>query len=218
VPGHKKHFRFSLGSAADPCSSIWRIWTQGDEAYVAVRNMITVAKLSLHSSGYWQFRADDLIADYRRPLSYRHGWTRGPGIIIPHNPLDLRLPYYDPVSSDLIHWLAPPAEGSMAQFALHFAAPDLASGSWSPDGEPGVELLASLNLRTDGQLCVFRSDRPITPDEHRRIVERRAILEANQPTEADGPVYGLSIISMEPDTGGQPLMFETQVRPLRSAA
>ena len=212
-----KQFRFCFGTQDDPCSSVWRIWTQGDEAYVAVRNFITVAKLSLHSTGYWQFRADRLVAAYRRPRPYQPGWTRGPGILVPHNDLDMRLPYYDPRPRDHLFWLPQPESGKIAQVAMHFVAPDVPRESWMRGSDAGLSLLAALRLRAGGRLCVFRADRPFTSDEVRRIAERRAILEPKQPATHSGRIHGISIVSMEADAAGQPLMFETQFRPVQSA-
>ena len=196
---------------------MWRVWTQGDEAYVAVRSFITVAKLSLHSNGYWQFRADRLVAAYRRPSPYQPGWTRGPGILVPHNDLDMRLPYFDPRTRDQLCWLPQPRPGHMAQIAIHFVAPDVHRETWMNGRDAELAILAALKLRNAGHLCVFRSDRAFTAEERSRIAERRAILESKQPSTPSGQLFGLSIISMECDANGQPLMFETQVRPLRSS-
>lgn len=211
----RRQYRFSMGSAADPCSSVWRIWTQGDEAYVAVRNMIGVAKLSLHSNGYWQFRAGNMVARYRRPAPYRSGWTRGPGILIPHNPLDMRLPYYDALQRDRTDWLEQPAQDSMAQIALQFGPRVREPGSWSPEREKGVSVLTTLKLRTGGALHVFRSDRPITAEESSRIHQIRSVMESKHPTSTEIGPFGLSVVSSQPDVTGLPLLIETQVRPLR---
>ncbi len=204
-----------MGSPEDQCSSVWRIWTQGDEAYVAVRNFITQAKLSLHASGDWIFRAGDLVVAYRRPLPYQSGWTRGPGILIPHNELDLRVPYFDTRPRDHIFWLPQPRPGQIAQIALHFVAPNDARESWMRGRDPGLQILAALKLREIGRLCVFRSDRECTEAERLRIAERRSLLEAKDPVSPSEPLFGISIVSMEADPASQPLMFETQVRPLR---
>jgi hypothetical protein len=52
-------------------ASLWRIWTQGDEVYIANRNESNCLRASLHSSGKWFFhhgqRRTDLVAPWTMP-------------------------------------------------------------------------------------------------------------------------------------------------------
>jgi hypothetical protein len=210
-----KQLRFALGARNDPCSSAWRIWTQGDEAYVAVRTSITVAKLSLHSNGYWPFRVGNNIVGYRRPAQSPPGWTRGPGILIAHNDLDLRLPYYDPRPLDHITWLSQPAAGHVAQFAIRIVDASVPSRDWLDPVLAGGAAIAALKLRSLGRLCVHRLDRRLTAEEASQVAMRRTILESKHPETAPERVFGISNITVQPDSRGQTMLFETQIRPLR---
>ncbi|MGX9964932.1 hypothetical protein ACVFYP_16500 [Roseomonas sp. F4] len=44
-------FRFAIGREGGKQSSVWKAWTQGDEAYLLTRSMGEIAKFSFHSSG-----------------------------------------------------------------------------------------------------------------------------------------------------------------------
>jgi hypothetical protein len=214
----RKQYRFALGSSDDQLSSAWRLWTQGDEAYLATRTFVSVAKLSMHSNGYWQFGIEKLAVPYRRPASYRTGWVRGPGVLIHHNDLDLRLPYYQPSSEHKITWLRQPLVGHVAQFGLRFVDPTVSKRAMAASEGEGTELIAVLRLRTLGHLCVFRTDRPITIDEAAQVAETRRVIESKHPVASDQRVFGMSNISVQPDSHGQSMLTETQVRPLSRSA
>jgi hypothetical protein len=49
--GRRHELRLAVGSATSPQSSIWRIWTNGNDVYAAVRSMAHIEKLSFHQSG-----------------------------------------------------------------------------------------------------------------------------------------------------------------------
>lgn len=51
-----------------PIASFWRFWAQGDEVYVAWRDLIGVHKLSLHSSGRWVTTMDSLQGKLAAPF------------------------------------------------------------------------------------------------------------------------------------------------------
>ncbi len=51
--------RFCVGSKSGSKSSIWKVWVQGDEAYIASRMFGSELKISLHSSGLCQWSMTD---------------------------------------------------------------------------------------------------------------------------------------------------------------
>lgn len=203
-----KTYRFAMGSPDDPCSATWRLWTQGDEAYLAARAMSSVAKMSLHSNGQWQFRVDKKVSNWRRPKPFRPGWIIGPIIVIPHNNLARRLPYVDPNPTEKIAWLEQPASGMVAEVKVLIAGPAATFGKWTPTDEPGCVSLATLAFRHSGQLRVVRQDRPLLPAESDQISIRRSILETKSVT--TGTPYGISLFTVASHQFGGPLLFETQ--------
>jgi hypothetical protein len=201
-------YRFAMGSPDDPCSATWRIWTQGAEAYLSIRVMTTVAKMSLHSNGYWQFAIDRMASSWRRPVPFRPGWVRGPVVVIPHNDLTRRRPYLDPNPTEKTFWLRQPDFGMAAQIELLFMEPAAAFGTWKPTDDLGTMQLATLRLAHAHRLHVIRRDRPLLPSEIEGIAMRRSILSAKSaPTD---PQYGYSGFTVQSHQLGGPLLFETQ--------
>ncbi len=203
-----RQYRFAMGSEADPCSAVWRIWTQGNEAYVSVRTASSVAKLSLHANGNWQFRIDTKVSSWQRPKPFRPGWTHGPTILIPHNDLPVHRPYYELNRSSKVNWLPQPRVGMMAQIELLFAGPAASFGEWRPAKEEGNLELEVLTLRGTGRLYVVRFDRELLPKEVERMREHRQILRSK--SFSDGTLYGISGFTIASDEHGRPLMVELQ--------
>ncbi|HEY4749699.1 MAG TPA: hypothetical protein VIH60_04865 [Steroidobacteraceae bacterium] len=50
---HRSSLRVGPGRGKDLLTSLWRIWAQGNEVYLANRNLATRAHVSLHSTGKW---------------------------------------------------------------------------------------------------------------------------------------------------------------------
>jgi hypothetical protein len=50
-------YRFAVGSQDGPRSDSWKLWSQGNEVYLANRNLADVHKFSFHKSGInrWAF-------------------------------------------------------------------------------------------------------------------------------------------------------------------
>ncbi|MCC7131791.1 MAG: hypothetical protein IT352_04055 [Gemmatimonadales bacterium] len=201
-----KEFRFALGSPEAPCSTTWRVWTSGEEAYLAARVWAVVAKLSLHAGGRWSFNAGMLRAEWRRPMPFELGWIQGPVLVIPHNDLPSRHPYIDPHRAAPTTWLADSPPGMATQIEMVFAAPGVRG---MPVRLGGATPLAALWLRDEGMLHVVRRNRALLPEEADRILETRRAEQA-RPNPAARP-YTLSAIAVESHQFRGPLLFETQL-------
>jgi hypothetical protein len=57
MPKDRREARFAVGARQSPRSTIWKAWTQGDEAYLASRVYGDELKVSFHSSGQCQWSA-----------------------------------------------------------------------------------------------------------------------------------------------------------------
>lgn len=94
----KDVIRLAVGHPGAIHSSIWRIWVQGDEIYVAAREYINFIKFSLHSSGIYRFasvKERDLekplssdsdprvMGRWTRPKPFKKGWTQCMDIYVP---------------------------------------------------------------------------------------------------------------------------------------
>jgi hypothetical protein len=159
-----REFRFGLGSIASPRSGIWRLWTHEDDLHLAVQTSREEVTLLAYPTGRWRISSGGAVSKWTRPREFRPGWTRGPDLVIPHAPAPVRLPPRDPVSSDSIVWLPPPAPGQQARFTLLFATPRAEGSLWRPPDTPGTQGIAVLPLRTVGALHLCRVDEPIATE------------------------------------------------------
>ena len=66
--------RIAVGSRDGAKSSIWKIWTQGDEIYASSRLFNGLAKVSLHSSGQcqWSYTDEWVLQQEGRRNAERH--------------------------------------------------------------------------------------------------------------------------------------------------
>lgn len=160
-----KVFRFALGSAADPRSGLWRVWTHEDEVHLGVRATHAEVHLIAYPTGRWRITIGSDVSKWTRPAEFRPGWTRGPDLLIPFSPARIRLPAGEPAAPEPITWLAPPAPGSVARFSLLLASPRAEGSTWRPQDAPGTVGLVILPLRTAGALHLNRLDEPMDPGE-----------------------------------------------------
>jgi hypothetical protein len=93
-------FRFGIGSATQPRSTTWKLWTRKNDIYLACREMGRWLKVSLHASGDWRIAwvrdakrsstRDRIIERWARPAPFRERWTEG--IVLAFPWVDMRAP------------------------------------------------------------------------------------------------------------------------------
>lgn len=150
--------RFAVGEVEVPASGVWHLVAQGADVYLgASARAMGLLKFSLHASGVWVLAATEqskmTFADgnrrakqWTRPAEHYPGWTRGPGILVPH----IAWPKRPPVTSAKhIVWVPEPPPDQVVEFSLYLAAPDAADPKWR-DGE----LVGERNLRSGARVVV----------------------------------------------------------------
>jgi hypothetical protein len=58
-------YKFATGSHEAPRSAVWRVWVQGEEAYVASFMLGGGPKLSIHSNGNWQIQVGPNLSQWK---------------------------------------------------------------------------------------------------------------------------------------------------------
>lgn len=111
-----KEVRFAVGSRDDVHSSVWRLWANKSELYLAARSSAGLSKISFHSSGICRWA---LVSSTPRPPI--HSWRRQtemkPGItplftiIVPALKLDEHLPDKLPPAHKPTVFVEPPDPG-----------------------------------------------------------------------------------------------------------
>ena len=91
--------RFTVGEPKGSQSSVWRLWTHGNDVYISLRDLTKVKKVSLHPSGRWRNAwAEEHVAKgspfvapgqdratdkWERPPELAPGVTRAFDIVVP---------------------------------------------------------------------------------------------------------------------------------------
>ena len=114
--------RFAVGCREDVCSSVWRLWAQGNDLYLAARSFAGGSKISFHQSGINRFAVNSKTArlpliSWPRPPEICPGWTVAFGIVVPphvtSHPLKEALRDSKPA-----RFIAPPTLGNKAVFQI----------------------------------------------------------------------------------------------------
>lgn len=66
-----KEIRFAVGRGSDLRSSVWRLWANKNDLFLAARSMAGLSKFSFHASGVWRYA---VVSQVPRPALGR--WTR----------------------------------------------------------------------------------------------------------------------------------------------
>jgi hypothetical protein len=166
VPACGSPLRFTVGTDRGPRSAVWRVWSQGDETYVAPRGA-TNAKASLHSGSHF----------YHGPQRH-YRWARpeplGPGAT---DLYDIWIP-----TPELTDYETEPTDAEKAEVVLVPAAPAVSTTVVSivqtdetvdlgPPADTPSGLMAHWLLRGGAQIWVVATYQPYL-DEHRQFVER----------------------------------------------
>jgi hypothetical protein len=126
--------RFAVGSASEARSSLWRLWVDKDDVYLAVRQTPRGLKVSLHKSGDWriawvknpdlneQLHADRIVCRWRRPPEFTPGWTHGVSILVPAIPLQHPLSAMVEAGTK-VAWIPPAQPGRALEIGVLISAP-----------------------------------------------------------------------------------------------
>lgn len=108
-----KEIRFAIGSREDIQSSVWRLWANKDDLYLAARSTAGLSKISFHQSGICRFavvsnepRAP--ISKWQRPKELAPGVTPMFSIIVPGFVAEDRYRDQLPPANKKIQLLPPP--------------------------------------------------------------------------------------------------------------
>lgn len=127
--------RFAVGTPENPQSWVWRLWVQGDDAYLGAKNALQAFKVSLHRSGIWRIafvkelkRKDDatdrVIVRWEKPKEFAPGWTPSIGVLVssikPHRPFNKVK-----IEDGRIIWFPEPADGKRAVFKILISTPEM---------------------------------------------------------------------------------------------
>jgi len=159
--------RFGAGTAEAPMSGVWHLAIHRADVYLgASASSMGFMKFSLHASGVWVLAATQQskatfeggnrrAKRWTRPAEHSPGWTRGPGIVVPHIAWPKR-PLV--TSSKKIVWVPGPLPGHLLEFSLYFAAPDAPTPVWLS----GQTMVGERDLKGGGRVVALSSYRQMS--------------------------------------------------------
>lgn len=185
TPSERKVIRFAVGSEDAPTSFVWRLYTQGEDAYlnlIALPNSNFVLKFSMHGSR-WQHDVDHRRLDFEaEACPDSPGWMRGPVIMFCH------LPHVPTLTPDWltfgrdIKWFPMPNEWELAEFAVYVTDADWQDSPPPPSHHADEEdpseplLIGPLPLRDGRKVWLRYSVQPIPDDRRENLLNVRESL------------------------------------------
>jgi hypothetical protein len=208
--------RFAVGTPERPFAPAVRVWTQGANAYIAVRQLGGVLKVSLHlASGVWvgAFTQESGVApaesdgnrrviQWNRPQESRPGWTHGTVILMPQidDMHDVPFPA-DDSQFDSVIWVPTPAIGNVVQIVALLAS--------DPTLRPVNELvMGSLPLSNGETLWLWADERQVQPEERKTFLEGREKVKVTMRQGADAEFLPGAISWFTESSHGPPMLVQ----------
>jgi hypothetical protein len=189
----KRGVRWSVGTPEGPRSTIWRVWVNGSDAYIAARPAAGSIKVSLHASGIWRSAftekhmkgpkplvptdRDRVVDRWRRPPEFAPGWTRGFSILIPASEVQPSPAVVENPTE--VVWFDPPPAGRMMVFDVLIAAPG-ATGSegrgyaTAAGFETATQVVTVLDLANGERLWIVAHEEELSREQTETFEELRA--------------------------------------------
>jgi hypothetical protein len=136
----RHELRLAVGQPTGPQSSIWRVWSNGNEVYASVRSMAAIEKLSFHQSGICR-RAfteqygnpsdlpDRATLKWKRATIKPEGFGQCSRVVMLGIPTDSLSAEIDSVQKPII-WIKPAPAGKATYLEFAFTREDEAAMQW----------------------------------------------------------------------------------------
>jgi hypothetical protein len=175
-------FRFCVGTASSPLSSVWKIYVHNDDIYIFSSDLCSDIKASIHRSGsaHWSVSAEWFL---RRGLQFRNQdrhvvrWDRSNPestkaahifrIILPAS--ELRPRHSIPVEKR-IAWLPEPPPGTACEVELYLTPPRPNAPS---TGTSSYRQLALLKTQSSNWVAILAHQEKLTPEKTKTLIDAR---------------------------------------------
>lgn len=165
--------RFGLRNSGSPSSSLWRMWVQGDETYLAVRTAIGLSKISLHSSGHWALAAGTGRVPINGPRSLSNNWTAGPRVVFPGVPPLVSLGASEERTNKCVLLFDDPPNAYWRDLAVLFSRPSASTDDLVRLLPPGSEVIGPLPHRSGDAAWLATLVTPMTSEQVEHIRAER---------------------------------------------
>ena len=168
-------FRLAPSRDGIQLANALRIWSQGEEFYVASRHNVNIGKISFHRNGNWQHRLGNGVHRLAQPLQLSGGWLHaleivhliGEGVLLPLNQRESAVTLIE----------TPP----MHKFLLNiiYSKSVQATNLRLPVEMYGGAVLKNMRLRSGKTLIVIGRIMPFTPEDQMAITDMREKVRVN---------------------------------------
>jgi hypothetical protein len=184
----RKEARFAVGSRLGKRSSIWKVWVQGEDAYLSCRVFAKYQKVSFHSTGLCQWSCTDRwvtgqegrrnsdrhIVRWQMPETQSGQATLAFKIEIPVSEVRLQPP---PTDKKKVFWVNGAPPDATIRFVF-FITPESDCDPSPPDTDERRHLF-SLRFRTNRWMIIFVEICSLSPSD--LSAARAAVIEQLPP-------------------------------------
>lgn len=175
-------FRFSVGTASSPLSSIWKLYVRNDDIYIFFSGLGSNLKVSIHGSGsaHWSVSAEWFL---QRGLQFRNQdrhvvrWDRGNPeptkaahifrIILPAS--ELR-PHEAIPEKKRVTWLPEPRPGTALEMEFYLTPPRPSTPSTATSP---YQQLALLETQSGNWVAILAHEEEVTPEKTQTLIDAR---------------------------------------------
>lgn len=124
-----REIRFAAGSRDDLRSSVWRLWANKNDLFLAARSLAGQSKMSFHESGVCRHAVVSQtprapIDRWTRPLRSREGITPAIDVIVPAFSVPDGYRDIPPPPNKVLELLPPPSKGTKRIIRIFLTDPD----------------------------------------------------------------------------------------------
>ncbi len=182
-PSENRVVRFAIGSESNPTSSVWRLWTSGDDAYLNFAP-IPYPKFSMHGQ-VWKIDFNTKRHSFG-PITCPNakGWIQGPAVFFCHVPYDPMPPppglLREVREEKNIRWFDMPEEWHVRQFVVFFASREVGKAELPPRdtaADPVQHAIGPLPLGDGRWVWLRQATQPVPEDRKNYLLTVRASVE-----------------------------------------
>lgn len=124
-----REIRFAVGGRDDLRSSVWRLWANKSDLYLAARSFAGTSKISFHASGVCRYAVVSQtprppIDRWPKPARTINGITPVIDVIVPYFPVESSFRDRVPPTQKKLEMIDPPEEGAKRIIRIFLADPD----------------------------------------------------------------------------------------------
>ena len=211
--------RFAVGNPNEYRSSIWRLWVEANDVYLASRFAARLLKFSLHQSGIWRLAwtsesgvkakdsNDRVEKRWQRPAEFYPGWVQGPSVIVPYTNIEKSFEHNKKPYLNKVIWVLPPTPGNKHHLTILFVDSSATQESWKRALRHNDLVLGSLGLRNGNKVVLSQREVPMVEKEYSYVNFTKNDMKITYDSIVP-EVFGSSLWAHGTDDNGHPCVMD----------